>query len=79
MTNTPLQKSGDSAGDKKISLVVLPTFHICCIALYIFLCDIFLCNFGITVLYVMIELLDIQLLFALVICEMSSIPEFECT
>ena len=36
-------------------------------------------QFGMTVLIVMCELLDIQLLFALVICEMSSIPELECT
>ena len=61
------------------SLVVLPTFHPCCMIFVYVLFDIFLYNLGMTVLIVMCELLDIHLLFALVICEMSSIPELECT
>ena len=63
----------------KITLVVLPTFHHCCVIYYYLLFDIFFVQFGITVLIVMCELLDIHLLFALVICEMSSIPELECS
>ena len=57
VTNTPLQKSGDSAGEG-FFLVGLPTFHTCCVILVY---DIFLVQFGITVLIVMFELLDISI------------------
>jgi hypothetical protein len=52
-----------------------------CVVLYcIMFCDIFFVQFGITVLYVMIELLDILIACMLGdLCEMSSIPELECT
>ena len=42
--------------------------------------DIFLYKFGITVLLVMMDLLDISISCLLGdLCEMSSIPELECT
>ena len=56
--NTPLQKSGDSAGDQySPSGFSLLFAYVCC--MFIFTCDIFLCKFGMTVLFVMYELLDI--------------------
>ena len=79
MTNTPLQKSGDSAGDT-IFLVGLPTFHTWLYYICLFVYDIFLVQFGITVLIVMFELLDISIACLLGdLCEMSSVPELECT
>ena len=46
------------------------------VVLYVYiLCNIFLCKFGMTVLFVMYELL----VCLVVSCEMSTIPELECT
>ena len=56
VTNTPLQKSGDSAGEYLPSGFCL--LFIFVVLYCILFCDIFFVQFGITVLYVMIELLE---------------------
>ena len=55
VTNTPLQKSGDSAGDFPSGFCL---FFIFVVLYCILFGDIFFVQFGITVLYVMIELLE---------------------
>jgi len=79
VTNTPLQKSGDSAGEQNFPSGFAYFSHF--VVLYLFIVyDIFLVQFGITVLIVMFELLDISIACLLGdLCEMSSIPELECT
>ena len=57
VTNTPLQKSGDSAGDHTF-LVGFAYFSYLLYCMVYWFCDIFFVQFGITVLYVMIELFE---------------------
>ena len=60
VTNTPLQKSGDSAGEYHLPSGFCLLFIF--VVLYCFVT--YFVQFGIIVLYVMIDLLDINSLYA---------------
>ena len=61
VTNTPLQKIGDYAGEE-LNLPSGFSLLFAFVVLYVYIiCDIFLCKFGMTVLFVMYELLDISI------------------